>query len=55
MSGYRECFERELKRRYPAEFAGLWLEIDERYRRIGPDVAFARTSSKVWPEWFWLM
>ena len=45
MSGYLKFFERQLRRRYPAEFAALWREIAERYQRIAPDVAFAHGSS----------
>ncbi len=44
MNDYIECFERELRRRYPAEFAALWAEIAIRYRRVAPDVKFARHS-----------
>jgi len=45
MDDYTECFERELRRRYPAEFAVLWAEIGDRHRRLAPDIAFARRSA----------
>lgn len=38
-------FESEIRRRYPAEHSGVWLEIRQNYRTIAPDVAFARASS----------
>jgi L-2-amino-thiazoline-4-carboxylic acid hydrolase len=45
MRDYTDCFERELRRRYPASATVLWPEIAERYQRIAPEVAFARRSS----------
>ncbi|MGJ5816734.1 L-2-amino-thiazoline-4-carboxylic acid hydrolase [Paludibaculum fermentans] len=38
-------FQEELRRRFPAAHSRLCAEIDEQYRAIAPDVAFARLSS----------
>lgn len=38
-------FRDELRRRFPAEHNRLCAEIEEQYRAIGPDVAFAQSSS----------
>jgi len=38
-------FQNEIVRRFPSEHPRVWSEIENRYRIIAPDVAFARTSS----------